>query len=348
VHGSRCLPLVMVDTYNVELKDGDGFLGDRASKKAFSRILDQHRKTLRGDDGEDPFGDRPSVEIRRNELDNALAKGDPTVAGLIHGAVEEFAQDFAGVVRRFLKERSWDNTERIAIGGGMRKHRVGELVIGRLGALLKAEKCAVEIVAIEDDPDDAGILGALRLAPEWVFRGHDAIVAVDIGGTNIRAGLVTFDLRKAPAFANAAVQEREAWRHSEDEKVTRDDAVDEIVEAIRKLVRRAHKSELRLAPFVGVACPGIIEPDGSIDRGTQNLPGNWQSSRFHLPARIVEGVPTVGDEETQVILHNDAVVQGLSEVPRMLDVKHWGILTLGTGLGNARFTNRRSNRRHAQ
>jgi hypothetical protein len=41
-------------------------------------------------------------------------------------------------------------------------------------------------------------------------------------------------------------------------------------------------------------------------------------------------------------MHNDAVVQGLSEIPYMRDVEHWGVLTIGTGLGNARFTNRRS------
>ena len=40
-------------------------------------------------------------------------------------------------------------------------------------------------------------------------------------------------------------------------------------------------------------------------------------------------------------MHNDGVVQGLSEVPFMQDVDHWGVLTIGTGLGNARFTNRR-------
>ncbi len=43
------------------------------------------------------------------------------------------------------------------------------------------------------------------------------------------------------------------------------------------------------------------------------------------------------------MLHNDAVVQGLSEAPFMTDVTHWGALTIGTGLGNARFTNRTSN-----
>lgn len=41
-----------------------------------------------------------------------------------------------------------------------------------------------------------------------------------------------------------------------------------------------------------------------------------------------------------MLMHNDAVVQGLSEVPFMQDVKRWSILTIGTGLGNARFTNR--------
>ncbi len=41
-------------------------------------------------------------------------------------------------------------------------------------------------------------------------------------------------------------------------------------------------------------------------------------------------------------MHNDAVVQGLSEIPYMRDVKRWGVLTIETGLGNARFTNRNS------
>ncbi len=39
-------------------------------------------------------------------------------------------------------------------------------------------------------------------------------------------------------------------------------------------------------------------------------------------------------------MHNDAIVQGLSEVPFQKDVERWGVLTIGTGLGNARFTNR--------
>jgi hypothetical protein len=77
-----------------------------------------------------------------------------------------------------------------------------------------------------------------------------------------------------------------------------------------------------------------------IEKGAQNLPGNWESKSFNLPASLHEAIPTIGDHETAVIMHNDAVVQGLSEVPFMQDVEHWGVLTIGTGLGNARFTSR--------
>ena len=43
-------------------------------------------------------------------------------------------------------------------------------------------------------------------------------------------------------------------------------------------------------------------------------------------------------------MHNDGVAQGLAEVPFMQDVERWGVLTIGTGLGNARFTNRRNDK----
>jgi hypothetical protein len=39
-------------------------------------------------------------------------------------------------------------------------------------------------------------------------------------------------------------------------------------------------------------------------------------------------------------MHNDAVVHGLSELPRMQDRNRWAVLTIGTGLGNASFANR--------
>ena len=40
-HGAGRLPSVEIDSFNIELKDDDGFLGDRASKGAFREILER-------------------------------------------------------------------------------------------------------------------------------------------------------------------------------------------------------------------------------------------------------------------------------------------------------------------
>ena len=67
-HGASRLPAVDVDSYNAELKDDDGFLGDRASKGAFRKILDTLRKPLKKN-GDDPLGNKSAREIAKSELD---------------------------------------------------------------------------------------------------------------------------------------------------------------------------------------------------------------------------------------------------------------------------------------
>jgi predicted NBD/HSP70 family sugar kinase len=194
-------------------------------------------------------------------------------------------------------------------------------------------------VPIRFDPDEAGLIGCLHLAPSWIFEAHDSILAVDIGGTNIRCGLVETRWKKAPDLSKASVWHSELWRHADDEP-TREGAVKRLVKMLKGLIDEAEAEGLKLAPFIGIACPGVINEDGSIAKGAQNLPGNWESSKFNLPASLVESIPAIGDHDTAVLMHNDGVAQGLSEVPFMQDVDHWGVLTIGTGLGNARFTNR--------
>ena len=109
---------------------------------------------------------------------------------------------------------------------------------------------------------------------------------------------------------------------------------------LRALAGRAEEGGLRLAPFVGVGCPGVILPDGTIERGGQNLPGGgWEGDGFNLPRSLAEALPDISGRRPAVVVHNDAVMQGLSETPAMQDVGRWGVLTIGTGLGNARFTN---------
>jgi hypothetical protein len=49
---------VEIDSFNLELKDEEGFLGDQASKSAFRDVLEKWRKPLRKS-GDDPFGKVP-------------------------------------------------------------------------------------------------------------------------------------------------------------------------------------------------------------------------------------------------------------------------------------------------
>jgi len=340
-HGASVLPAVELDSYNAELKDEDSFIGDRANRRAFCRIIENWRKPLR-EQGDDPFGDEPSEEISKKTFDRMLTKGDAEAAGIVQGAIEDFSQELALVIRRFLRTKAWKDTERIVIGGGFVASRVGEIVVGRTAVILKADDVDIDLVSIRNDPDEAGLIGAVHLAPRWMFKAHDAIVGIDIGGTNIRAGIVELNQKKARDLKKASVADLDLWQHREEGKVSREEAVERLVRMLEKLIAQAKKKSINLAPFIGIGCPGHIDEDGTIKSGAQNLPGNWESSRFHLPALLHEAIPRINDEETAIVMHNDAVVQGLSEAPFMTDVSRWGVLTIGTGLGNARFTNRES------
>ncbi|MBR0971643.1 ROK family protein [Bradyrhizobium japonicum] len=338
-HGAERLPSVDVDSFNIEMKDEDGFLGDRASRGAFRKILERWRKPLRKT-GEDPFGKEPSENVSKKTLDAMLAGDDTEASAVVHSAIEDFAQELAYVTRRFLKSKAWGKTERIVVGGGFRDSRLGELAIARTEIILKAEEFKIDMTPIRHHPDEAGLLGALHLAPSWIFEAHDSILAVDIGGTNIRCGLVETSWKKAKDLSKAKVVNSDLWRHADDEP-TREGAVKRLTKMLKALIAEAEKEGYKLAPFIGIACPGVINADGSIEKGAQNLPGNWESSKFNLPASLIEGIPQIGEHDTAILMHNDGVVQGLSEVPFMQDVDRWGVLTIGTGLGNARFTNRR-------
>jgi ROK family len=341
-HGALRLPAVDIESYNTELKDDEGFVGDRANKGAFRRFIEEWRKPLR-EIKHDPFGDASTEQLTKKQLDTLLVSGDREAAGVIQGAIESFAQELALVIQRFLKLKAWKEAERLVIGGGFSGRRVGELAIGRASVILKVEKIKLDIAIIRNNPDEAGLLGAIQLAPPWIFKAHDGVLAVDIGGTNIRAGIVQLNLKRAADLSKAKILKFELWRHG-DEKLARDEAVEELIKMLERLIRFAGKEGMQLAPFIGIGCPGKIEADGSIDRGAQNLPGNWESSRFNLPATLVKAIPKIGEFETAIVMHNDAVVQGLSEVAAMQDVERWGIFTIGTGLGNALFTNRKAER----
>ena len=117
---------------------------------------------------------------------------------------------------------------------------------------------------------------------------------------------------------------------------------------LQSSIARAEKNKILLAPVIGVGCPGVIK--GRLHRLGRTEPTRLQlgGPKFNLPAALIKAIPKIAGETTYVVLHNDAVVQGLSEVPDMQDVKRWGVLTIGTGLGNARYTNKTTPKKHSR
>ena len=230
-HGGKVLSHVMVDAYNAELRTAEGFVGDRASKRAFQAILDEWRERV-SRAGDDPLGEKPSEELSKKHLDKVLVEGDAEAAGVIHGAIEEFAQEFAQVIRRFLKLKDWSGTEAVVVGGGLRQSRVGELAIGRTAVMLKADGHDIELKPIKHDSDHAGLIGCIQLVPAWMLAGHDSILAVDIGGSNIRVGIVELRRKKSADYSQATVGHFELWRHREDEP-EREDAVQRLTDMLQ-------------------------------------------------------------------------------------------------------------------
>ena len=179
----------------------------------------------------------------------------------------------------------------------------------------------------------AGVVGAVY---ESALAEEANVITVDIGGTNVRCGVVRFKAGRKSQVRAPGVWKSELWPHRK-HAPTRDELIARVTRMLRRFEKAARKARLKLAPVIGVGCPGIIRADGSIKRGTQNLPGNWQGRKFNLPLALKEHLPKIAGHDTLVVLHNDAVVQGLSYLPKMQDVRNWGVLTIGTGFGNASF-----------
>ena len=91
---------------------------------------------------------------------------------MVQTAIERFAQQLSQVIKRFLRQKSWRDTECIVFGGGFRAGRVGET--GNRYALAFSSKKPSVDVAIEllhNDPDEAGLIGAAHLLPPWMVEG---------------------------------------------------------------------------------------------------------------------------------------------------------------------------------
>ncbi len=120
-----------------EMRSADGFVGDRASKRAFQSILDDWRERV-SKNGDDPLGDAPSEELSKKQLDKLLLEGDPRGGGRRAGR--------GGGVRAGARRGDPALPSSQGLEGHrahrrwrrMRQSRVGELAIGRAAVVLKA------------------------------------------------------------------------------------------------------------------------------------------------------------------------------------------------------------------
>jgi predicted NBD/HSP70 family sugar kinase len=339
VHGAKELPRVFVDSYGDDIRTKEGYFGDLASKGAFRKLIADLRAALAQGAG-DPIADEPET-LARSRIDKILKEGDSSQAGVILSVVEKFASNIAQVVAHLYKLRHWRKVERILVGGGFRGSRVGEFAIGRAQVLVREQVDEhVEVQPIRHDPDEAGILGAAQLFAPKLLKGVEHIVGVDIGGSNFRCGLIALHQDQDKALRKAEIVAHQIWQHAEVEDKTLDGSMEKLAAMLRASLKYAEEKKLKVAPLVGVGVPGTVMEDGGLEGGVLNLPGDWKSPAFNLPSRLRQMIPEIEGQPTQVVMHNDAVVQGLSQVPFQTDVERFGVLTIGTGLGNAVYRNK--------
>ena len=266
-HGASVIDGLRIESYNLPLRDDEGFVGDRAHGKAFADALEALRAESRLTLGRDPLSGVRSDD--RRKLDDVLRNGDPESPRLIAAAVETFAARLADVAARFLETDEWADTRHIIVGGGMHEAGIGETAIRRANDHLAGRGVGSVLRPIHGDPDEAALLGAARLCPPEIRARYEAVMGVDIGGGNIRTGVVLLNQGLGRDLARSEVLLREHWRYCL-EPVGRDEAVEHLNAMLAELLRRASQAGLTLAPFVGVGCPGRIGPGrGDLLRGAE-------------------------------------------------------------------------------
>jgi hypothetical protein len=110
------------------------------------------------------------------------------------------------VVRRFLAHTSWQGVRRIVVGGGFQQSLVGELAIDRAAELLYQRGSRVHLMTLRHHPDEGGLIGWVHLAPPELLSQYDGFLAVDIGGTNVRCGIVRPRTHKMPDLTDVRVR----------------------------------------------------------------------------------------------------------------------------------------------
>lgn len=335
------LPRVHVSGYSAELSGPGGgkrYIGDQARGEALIDTYAEKAATAKRQEAEE--ADDIAEDVSYSDLDGMLRSEEGLEQTLARETAEGFANRLVAVISRFLQYRYWRDTQRIVIGGGLASSRIGTVVIANTAARIRTLHDGLQVTRIHHDADDAGLIGCVHLLPAEETRGYDTLLAVDIGGTNARAGSVCMNTQGL-GHDGAYVGRSTVWKHA-GEGLGREDLIGRVADMVLDHAETARRDGRRVMPAVCIGVPGVVTGDGCILRGAQNLPGDWEDQDFRLGHAMAEALEARGGGRMRVVVCNDAVVQGLSELPFMTDVSRWGIFTIGTGLGNAHFVNRDS------
>ncbi len=141
-------------------------------------------------------------------------------------------------------------------------------------------------------------------------------IGVDLGGTNIKAGLLDPSSRVLKSIAAPT----EASRGPEY-------VIDRIIDFSKRLVDEAGVPWKQVAAM-GVVSPGLIDPGRGMILATSNLPG-WKNVPFRDQIAAKTGLP--------IVVENDAAGAAYGEywagAGAEAEIHHLIMLTLGTGIG---------------
>lgn len=156
-----------------------------------------------------------------------------------------------------------------------------------------------------------------------IKEDHPVVLGVDIGGTHITAALINLESRKVVP---------EAWTRKQ---VNTHGSKEEIAEAWKETIEGALKASPVWAGKIGIAMPGPCdyEQGVSLIKDQDKLDALY---RVNIKELLAEQLPV---EQEDIRMMNDAgcFLKGEAYSGAAKGVKHAIGLTLGTGVGTARY-----------
>ena len=138
------------------------------------------------------------------------------------------------------------------------------------------------------------------------------LIGVDLGGTNLKTGLVNMDgniLKKIVTDTGGG----------------KDIVLKQIVKAIENIISKAEKDKSEIAG-IGIGSPGLVDSEKGIIRGLTNIEG-FENVHMKEYVEATLGIPTSIDNDVNVMAYGELKCGAGKDAMNIV------CLTLGTGVG---------------